>query len=789
MAWIALALTAGAATLFALPALPPAWLAALLFLPACALLLAGPCLRPAGACLLGFALAALAAHARLEHTLAPRLAGADLRIEGRIDGLPQDDGRRLRFEFLVRSGSRDGHPVRLPRRVRLSWYGPGRAQPVPGERWRLTVRLRSPRGFANPGGFDYAGWLFRHGIGATGYVRAAPAPQRLAPAGPSIDAGRAWLRARLGPELAGRAHGGMLLALTLGDRGTIPPEQWQALIATGTNHLMAISGLHIGLVALLGYGLGALLWRLAGRGLQRRLARPLLQSLVAMLLATAYAALAGFALPTVRALAMLGLALGAVCLRRRVRPAQVLAGAAVLVLVPDPTAVLDPGFWLSFGAVAVIFWIAAGRLGRPRRLVGWGRLQFAIALGLAPLLLLLFRQASLVAPVANLVAVPWVSAVTVPAALAGAGLHPLLPAAGSALLALADGSLALLWWLLGPLARLPLAQWPGPAYPAWVLALAGLGVAVLLLPRGLPGRPAALLALLPLLLWQPPRPEPGAFWIDLLDVGQGLAVVVRTARHSLVYDAGPRWSRRFDAGSAVVLPFLRSRGIDRLDALVVSHADNDHLGGAAALRERLAPRRLWTSVPHRLGPAARFCARGHAWRWDGVRFAFLHPGRDGAWRGNNGSCVLRVGAPGGSLLLPGDIEAEAERHLLEHGAPLAADIVVAPHHGSDSSSTPGFVAAVRPRWVLYAVGHGNQWGFPRPSVVARWRPAGFARSDCGGALHLRVHPIRGISAPRAWRQQRRRPWLGGCAGATKSGTMRAIRAPDDRQASHRPRDR
>ncbi|MDX1610172.1 MAG: DNA internalization-related competence protein ComEC/Rec2, partial [Halofilum sp. (in: g-proteobacteria)] len=744
MAWIALALTAGAATLFALPALPPAWLAALLFLPACALLLAGPCLRPAGACLLGFALAALAAHARLEHTLAPGLAGADLRIEGRIDGLPQDDGRRLRFEFLVRSGSRDGHPVRLPRRVRLSWYGPGRAQPVPGERWRLTVRLRSPRGFANPGGFDYGRWLFRHGIGATGYVRDAPGPVRLAPARPSIDALRAGLRARLAPVLEQLEHPGMLRALTLGDRGGIPAGRWRTLVATGTNHLMAISGLHVGLVALLGYGLGRGLWRVGGP-LRRRLPRPMLQALTALALAALYAALAGFALPTVRALTMLALALGAVCMRRRVRPGSVLAGAAVTVIAFDPLAVLAPGFWLSFGAVAAILWVCAGRLGRPRRLGGWLRLQCAIALALTPLLLALFREASLVAPLANALAVPWVSIATVPSALGGAALWPLWPALGAGLLWLADTSLLVIWWLLERLAGLSFAQWRAPAHPHWMLALALVGAAVLLLPRGVPGKPAALLAVLPLLLWQPPRPASGAFWVDVLDVGQGLAVVVRTARHTLVYDTGARFSPRFDAGSAVVVPFVRSVGVRRLDALVVSHGDDDHAGGADAVTRELRPRRIWTSVPARLHPAAGFCARGLGWRWDRVRFRFLHPARDGVWRGNNASCVLRVDGPGGSLLLPGDIEAGAERALVAGGAALAADVVVAPHHGSATSSTPGFVAAVNPRWVLYSVGHGNRWGFPRPQVLAAWRPAGWARTDCGGALHLAFDPGHGVA--------------------------------------------
>lgn len=776
MAWIATGLTAGAWFLFTLPGLPPVWSLALL-VPFAGNFLSGPGgRRVAGAFLLGFLLAAAASHGRFEPVLGPGLAGVDLRIEGRIAGLPDRNERRLRFELVPGRAWQEDRPVRLPRRIRLNWYGRELPAVRPGERWRLTARLRAPRGFANPGGFDYAGWLFRRGIGATGYVRAEPPARRLAPATPSIDGIRARLRERLRPALADRAHGGMLLALALGDRGGIDRDQWQTLVATGTNHLMAISGLHIGLIALLGYGLGKRLWRCSGP-LRERLARPVMQSLAALSLATLYAALAGFALPTVRALTMLIVVLSALCLRRRVRPGAVLAAAAVLVIVTDPLAVLSPGFWLSFGAVAAILLVVTGRLGRPRRPAGWVRLQCAIALALTPLLLALFREASLVAPLANLVAVPWVSTVTVPGALAGTALYPLLPSAGGPLLALADGSLALLWPLLDTLAGLPVAQWRAPAFPAWVLALAGLGIVVLLLPRGVPGKGAALLALAPLLLWQPPRPQAGAFWLDLLDVGQGLAAVIRTANHTLVYDAGPRFSADFDTGRAVVVPFLRAAGVRRLDALVISHGDNDHAGGAAAVRRLMRPRRVWTGEPRALAAGAAFCSRGREWQWDGVRFRFLHPGRDELWQDNDASCVLRIDGPGGSLLLPGDIEAGAERHLVGRGAALAADVVVAPHHGSSTSSTRPFVRAVSPRWVLYSVGHRNRWDFPHSVVMARWQPAGFARTDCGGALHQEFRPATGVSAPSAWRLQRRRPWHAGCAVTGKSGNMRAVRMP------------
>jgi len=732
--------------------------------------------RPMLACVAGLILATATLQARLDDRLDPAFAGRDVVVQGTVVGLPERDDRRLRFELLPQAASLDGQVIRLPTRLRLSWYGRDTAAVVPGELWRLSVRLRTPRGFANPGGFDYAGWLLRRGIGATGYVRPEPEPQRLAAAGGSIDVLRSVLRRSMQPGLTGLEHAGVLLAITLGDRSRIDPAAWQTLVATGTNHLMAISGLHIGLVALLGYLVAGGPWRSLTR-FRPDIPRPVFQAVFALVLATVYAALAGFALPTVRALVMLVIALGALCLRRRVRPASVLAAAAVAVLLTDPLAVLDPGFWLSFGAVAAIGMVVAGRLERPRRLAGWIRLQLAIFLALTPLLLGLFREASVVAPVANLVAVPWVSMLTVPGALAGATLTPVWPTAGGMLLNFADLTLQALWWLLEWLADLPISRWRAPAFPLPLLVLAAVGAVCLLLPRGVPGRILAVAALLPLALWSPPRPPVGGVWLDVLDVGQGLATVVRTHRHTLVYDAGPRFSVRFDTGDAVVNPFLQAVGVERLDALVISHGDNDHAGGASSVRTRYPPRQAWSSVPWQSDTADRFCARGRGWTWDGVRFSFLHPGRDGGWQGNDGSCVLRIDAAAGSILLPGDIERDAERHLVDSAAPLAADVVVAPHHGSSTSSTSRFVRAVRPAWVLYPVGHDNQWDFPHREVIERWRPAGRARTDCGGALHVRIEPGSGVTAPRAWRHLQSRPWTAGCAASVKSGTMRAFEPP------------
>lgn len=775
MAVNAIAVVAGAWSVHGLASLPPAWG------PWLVLAALAPCLRwraawPVAAFAAGFALAVTAADARLSPGLAPTLAGADLRIEGRVTGLPRHDERRDRFRLAVERAWLDGRPVTVPETVRLGWYDPQRPRVAAGDRWRLTVRLKAPRGLRNPGGFDYAGWLFREGIGATGYVRPEPGPLALAPAVAPLDRTRAALRDAIAAHAADLPHLGVLLALTVGDRASIGSDAWDTLIATGTNHLVAISGLHVGLLALAGFGLGRLAWRACGP-LRVHLPRPMVQAASAMALATLYAGLSGFALPTQRALVMLATALAAILLRRRTRPGTALATAAVAVILFDPLAPGSPGFWLSFGAVGAIVLVSSGRLGRPRRIPGWLRLQLGISLALAPLLFVLFGAVSLVSPAANLLAVPWVSIGVVPPALAGAVLAPVWPDASAAALAAASHVFAPLWWVLEQGAALPFAQWRRPLPPVWLAAPALLGALLWLAPRGVPGRAAGLLAVAPLLVWTPARPAPGALWLDVLDVGQGLAVVVRTHRHTLVYDTGPRFSAGFDAGAAAVVPFLRQAGTRGLDMLVVSHGDNDHAGGAASVRAAYPPTRVRAGEPEALGAGAVACVAGEAWTWDRVRFRFLHPGPAARPAGNDGSCVLRIEAPGGRVLLPGDIEAPVERDLVAAAAPLDVDVVVAPHHGSESSSTAGFVARVEPSWVLYSIGHGNRWGFPAPSVMRRWAAAGFARTDCGGALHVRVTPEGGVAPPVAWRGAADRFWHAGCGGNGKSGNMRAVARP------------
>lgn len=756
-----LAFAAGCLLLQGFADLPPLWLVtALPLLP----LLARPFSQPPPAGLLwlpaGFLWALFQAHLLLDENLPPRAEGVDLWLDGRIASLPARNPRRVRFELAVDSArlAATGQPVAMVSRVRLSWYGRF-PDLVPGETWRLRVRLKRPHGFRNPGGFDYERWLFRHGIRATGYVRADSGNRRLAAdGGHGVDRLRYGLRQRLQALLPETPAAGLLQALVVGDRSDIGEPEWAVLRATGTNHLMAISGLHIGLLAGLGFWLGRWLWRFSGRGLLW-LPAPRFGVVLALILATGYAALAGFSVPTQRALIMAAVGLLALWRYRRVASGQTLGLALLLVLAFDPLAVLDPGFWLSFAAVGLIFYGLQGRLRAAGRLGQALRVQWWISLGLLPLLLLLFGQASLISPLANLLAVPVVGLLVVPLSLSGSLLGVIRPAAGGLLLAAADGLMRGILIALGWLADLPFAQWDGPQPSWWAAALALAGMILLLMPRGLPGRLAGVVLLLPLLAPATARPPPGQAEFTLLDVGQGLAAVIRTRHHTLLYDAGPRYGPHFEAGGAVVLPYLRAVDRGRVDRLVISHADSDHRGGAETVLQALPVTEFLASRPLQLaGRTSRPCLAGERWTWDGVRFAFLHPDTDMRGR-NNASCVLQVRAGRHALLLTGDIERPAERRLIRRlGADLAADVLVVPHHGSKSSSSAAFLDRVRPAWALYPVGYRNRFGFPAAPVQARYRARGIATLATArqGAISLRLggRALR----PEGYRNATRRYW-------------------------------
>ncbi len=741
----------------------PHWLAASLLIP---LAWRWHPLRMPAALLAGFLWTLLHATWTLQGTLPKTLEGADVVIEGHIASLVEEDDRRARFRFFVERLYHGEQRYTTPRRVLLSWYGADRPALKAGDRWRLTVRLKRPHGFMNPGGFDYEGWLFQQGIQATGYVRNKGNHTPLAAKGLSrpIDRLRHHLRRQMKEQLGEHPLGGLVQALTIGERSAIRPEQWRVLTDTGTNHLMAISGLHVGLVAGMVFFLIRRLWSLLGPA-PLLLAAPRAAALAALLAASGYAALAGFSVPTQRALVMIAVVMGAIVWQRAIHPSHSLALALGGVLLLDPLAVMSSGFWLSFGAVAIILYGLGGRVNGRGGWKDWGRVQWVVTLGLLPLLAFFFHQAPLASPVANLIAVPWVSLGVVPAALLGTALLPFHAALGGLLLSLAATLLAWLWPLLEWLAELEPLQWqPAAAIDGWALIAALVGVAWLLAPRGTPARWVGVGWLLPLILGTPKTPAPGEVWFTLLDVGQGLAAVIQTHNHTLLYDTGPRFSDRFNAGEAVVIPFLRHQGIRFLDVVMVGHGDSDHSGGVHALLREYPVARLLTTVPENLGTEAELCRQGESWTWDEVRFTVLHPPAPvQGGTGNDASCVLKVESAGASLLLPGDIERKGERKLV-NGAfeKLKADLLVAPHHGSKSSSSPRFIDAVAPRYVLFSVGYRNRFRHPHPLVVERYEARGIRLLDTAtsGAIHFRLND-RGLSPPRRHRIEARHYWNDG----------------------------
>jgi competence protein ComEC len=715
----------------------------------------------------GFMLAAFWAHARLADRLEPEWEGRDARVSGVVAGLPQSTERGVRFVFDIEAVATPSAGV--PRRVSLTWYAdPAAGDPPPalrpGQRWQFTVRLRKPHGTSNPHGFDAEVWMLERGIRATGYVRAQPSARMLstmvhAP-GYWIERVRSAARTRILSVLGDAPQAGVLAALAIGDQQAIGASQWAVFTRTGVNHLMSISGLHITMLAALAFGVTVRGWpRLAGLALRVPAQRA--GAIAGLGVGIGYALLAGFGVPAQRTVTMLGVVALALAGARAVRSVDVLAVALLAVLALDPWAILSAGFWLSFGAVALLFYIGAGRLERDGLLRGWARVQWALTLGLVPLLLALFQQVSIVSPVANAIAIPLVGLMVVPLTLAGT----LLPLDTALVFAafLMDWCYAFLLLLDG----LPAAVWEQHAPPGWAVAVALVGIAWLLAPRGFPARWVGAFALMPLVALPAARPAPGAFWADVLDVGQGLAVVVRTSGHALLFDAGPAFSRDADSGSRIIVPHLRATGVQRLDELIVSHDDIDHTGGMASVLAAVPVTRVSTPLPAadpRLpGPwLTRRCQAGVHWDWDGVGFALLHPGAGSYNRqdvkDNDRSCVLRVASGAGSLLIAGDIEGGAEADLLARSAAaLRSDVLVVPHHGSRSSSTDAFLRAVDPALAIFTVGYRNRFGHPAPDVVERYAAQGsrILRSDGDGAVLLRFEG--GISA-NGWRRLRPRYW-------------------------------
>lgn len=716
-----------------------------------------------GSATIGFLWAAAMANWTLSTALPENWEGRDIRVIGTVAEMPQHGARSTRFAFDVEKILTPGAEV--PPRIVLTWFKernaiaqtPAPAPAKAGQQWQFSVRLRRPHANANVYGFDVEPWLLERGIRAVGYVRTQEPPSLETPMvwrfGYLIESVRERVRNRLLATLEDRPYAGVIIALAVGDQRAIAREQWKVFTRAGVNHLMSISGLHITMVATLVFAVVLRLWRLV-TPLAIRVPALRAATSVGFTAALAYAALAGFAVPAQRTVYMLAAVAVALWSGWRWPASAILGVALFVVVIADPMAVLSAGFWLSFGAVAAITLAGAGGLRQRHWLSAWLRMQWAVTVALVPLLLALFQQVSLVSPLANAIAIPVVSLCVAPLAL----ISIIVPL--DFIVFVAHGVMAVCMWLLESLVALPAVTWQQHAPLRWTVPFGLLGAVWLLMPRGFPSRWAGIVLMLPLFFVHPPRPATGALWLTVLDVGQGLAVIARTRNHALLFDAGPDYSETGDAGERIVVPNLRGDGISALDLMIISHDDADHAGGAGSVLAGLPVRRVLTSaddIVATAGTVAERCMRGQRWHWDGVDFEVLHPQPDSynqpTIRDNDRSCVLRIVSGYGSVLIPGDIEQRSEQTLntlFRDG--LAADVLVAPHHGSSTSSSQPFLDAVNPRHVIVPVGYRNRFGHPHPMVSARYRQAGAAvlRTDISGAITVRfVKPGIEIGAQRS----------------------------------------
>ena len=737
-------------------------------------------LLAACACGAGFYHAAWQAEQRLAVSLPDEWQGRDIEVIGVVAELPRRYERGLRFGFDVEQtvtrapGQEFFVPqASVPEHIYLSTYSDDKTVPLKlraGERWRLTLRLKQPHGAANPHGFDFEMWALERNIRAVGYVHNKGDNRRIDELAPNtlfrglgyrIETWREAVRDKFDATLGDAPYAGVLSALAIGDQNSIPPPQWQIFTRTGVNHLMSISGLHITMLASLAFAVAYWLWRRSIR-LTLRLPARKAAALAALLAAFGYALLSGFAVPAQRTVYMVGAVAAALWLNRNFSLGQIVSIALLGVLIPDPWAVMSAGFWLSFGAVALILYVTAYRIGSNHWLSEYASVQWAMAIGLTPLLLGLFQQASLVSPLANAIAIPLVSLVVVPLALLGAAL----PVEAPLWLAhiVMDGVMYFLEWLNA----LPQAVWTQHAPPAWSIAVAMLGALWILLPRGFPARWLGFLLLLPMFLNTPEPPAQGALRLIVFDVGQGLAVAAQTRQHALLYDTGPDFSGEADSGNRILIPTLRALGIAELNGLILSHNDTDHTGGTASIMQAMPVGWVSSSLPatHALLRSAnhmRRCRDGASWNWDGVQFEILHPATDSDGtkkaHDNEQSCVLRIGVGEHSVLLAGDIEKNSEARLIkQHADKLFTSLLVVPHHGSKSSSSLDFIAATLPDYAVFTAGYRNRFGHPREEVLQRYADSGaeLLRSDEDGAILVEMN-AQGLQVER-YRKTHRRYW-------------------------------
>jgi len=718
-----------------------------------------------------------------KHLIPHALEKKSLTVTGYIASIPVIEANSAKFRFAISKATYQNQTLQSIKNIKLSWYNmPPNVHLSVGDKWQFSVKLKRIHGYANPGSANYERVAIVNRLHARGYVYDDYQLLTSHWYFYSIDRLRQhlhhWIITTLAdpqPDIISNQAkiteknnlSNLLSALFIGVKQHISEQQWYLLQATGTNHLMAISGLHVGIVAGFAYWLATILWRRSWRALLF-LPSSYAGAITAMLAALFYSLLAGFSLPTQRALLMISVACAAKLMKQKIVLWDVFIVTLFLVLVYDPLSSLSAGFWLSFMAVALLIYGFNQRLMRLGTLKQWVKAQWIATVGLLPITLLYFKQSSLIGWVANMLAIPWVGFTVLPVGLIAIITKPFSSVLSCALLKLSQHSFYLLWIFLTKLSQLTTPLWHHAIHAHTILIFSLVGVILLLAPKGFPGRWLAVIWLFPMLFLPAKKPTENTLWLTVLDVGQGLSVVLQTQSHVLLYDAGPHFYHGIDAGKAIVVPFLQQQGIYHIDKVIISHGDNDHSGGINALAKVLQLSEILTSVPQKINYLVnksnpniniipiKLCQSSQYWQWDGVKFRILHPSSNSSFSGNNNSCVLQVQLGMQTILLPGDIEKPAERQLIKHyGNKLAANILIAPHHGSRTSSTKNFLAKVEPDFVIFSLGYLNRYRFPSVQVVRRYQGIGampLTTAKCG-AIKFKISKRQGIESFNCYRQR------------------------------------
>lgn len=720
--------------------------------------------------LCGFLYSVWYAHSILSWTIKHEHEGKPLQITGIITSIPITGKYGTQFEFYVEKMKYLNSITYPNSTIKLTWPDPLQTTSTDmsklkmGDTWQLLIRLKRIHGTQNPSAFDYEAWAFQKGIRATGSVINHSYNKMISH--PVFSSLIHKLRRQLYEKIIlyspHTQTSPWLMGLIMGERRGISQENWQVLRNTGTNHLMVIGGLHIGILAAFTHFIISWLWRRIPNGVFIAPAQ-YVGTCAALFIAIIYSSLSGFSIPTQRASIMLTVFSIAILSNRKIKAWNAWSLALFCVLLFNPMSVLIESFWLSFGTIALIIYGMSHRLFPSGIWWKWGRVQWIIGIGLIPLTLMLFQECSLVSFIANTIAIPWLGFTILPLCFLSAVFLTIYPAIGGLLLLLADKSLSGLWLFLSWISHFHFSSLKIIVPNIFIFLILMLGFILMLLPAGVPGRWLGFIWILPVLLYKPVKPQTGEYWLTLLDVGQGLSAVIQTKSHILVYDAGPKFDASIDMGESIVIPYLRTMNTKKLDMLMISHADNDHIGGAPAILQAFPQTHVKTSAPEHIhSPRVSNCKSGEEWVWDDVHFTLLYPMETWVNSRNDNSCVLLIDNGHHKTLLTGDIEKYAETTLLTYlPEKLKTDIIIAPHHGSKTSGSPKFISAVNPEIVLYATGYRNRYHFPHQSVITAYdniHAKSFNTVDTG-SIQFKMTKEKEISSPDCYRFNHKKYWF------------------------------